>query len=382
MSTEFRPAHSPLGASGAERWMNCAGSVALLNHLDLPPSDEPDYRRDGTAAHAAIEKCAKGNLDAWEVMGEAFNGVEINQEIANAIQTFLDEVAAHVTPASKVYTEFGIDAPDFHKDFYGTLDCGIVTGSLMVIRDYKHGEGIMVDVEENPQIMYYAYGLLRHHPEVVDVSLGIVQPRGYHPDGAIRVWLTTADHIRTWAENVLKPAMVRTAMDNDLAAGDWCRFCPAKLVCPLMVSLFGAAMQSDPSKLVQLTDEAVDRDYTYLKAVKHYVKAFEADLLRRLTNGVKLANAKLVNKKADRVWKSGAAELAKASFGDEAFEPLALKSPAQLSATIGEAGKLFAKEYAYTPQTGYTVAPMNDKRPAAKVMSSSEAFAGLEEAAE
>lgn len=39
MSTEQRPAHSPLGASSAERWMNCPGSVALLKDLKMETTD-------------------------------------------------------------------------------------------------------------------------------------------------------------------------------------------------------------------------------------------------------------------------------------------------------------------------------------------------------
>ena len=36
--------HSPLGASGAERWMNCPGSVNLIKSMVLPESDEEDYQ--------------------------------------------------------------------------------------------------------------------------------------------------------------------------------------------------------------------------------------------------------------------------------------------------------------------------------------------------
>lgn len=374
MSTEIRPAHSPLGASSAERWMNCPGSVALLKDLHLPETDEPDYRAEGTAAHEAAAHCLNNGLDAWEVVGQTFNNIEIGQEIADAIQVFLDECRAHEVEGAKTYTEFGIDAPEFHPQFYGTLDRGTVVGPLMVIRDYKHGEGIMVDVEENPQIMYYAYGLLRHHPEVVDVSLGIVQPRGYHPDGPIRVWMTTAEHIRDWAENTLKPAMMRTALDNDLDVGPWCRFCPAKLVCPVLFSMFRAAMLADPKEVILRTNESADRDWKYLKGVEHYIKASKEDILARLNRGVVMENCKLVPKKADRVFKDGALEVLTAKLGtDGLYTVPEFKTPAQIE-KISPAAKKLVQEYAYTPQTGLTVAGMDDKRPAVKVMTTKEAF--------
>ncbi|MBO8865195.1 DUF2800 domain-containing protein, partial [Staphylococcus aureus] len=34
-----KPLHSPLGASSADRWIHCPGSVALIKALDLPRSD-------------------------------------------------------------------------------------------------------------------------------------------------------------------------------------------------------------------------------------------------------------------------------------------------------------------------------------------------------
>src|SRR5580765_4761035 len=62
-----RPAHSPLGASGAERWMNCPGSVSLLKLVSPGvESDEPEYRTHGTAAHQLLAHCLTEKLDAWE----------------------------------------------------------------------------------------------------------------------------------------------------------------------------------------------------------------------------------------------------------------------------------------------------------------------------
>lgn len=392
MSTEVRPAHSPLGASSAERWMNCPGSVTLIKNLDLPQSDEPDYRRDGTAAHAALEECMRNDMDAWEVVGQEFNGVKIDAEIADAIQVFIDTVRAQKTPGCLTYIEFGIDAPDFHPQFYGTLDCGVVdnANATLYINDYKHGEGIMVDVEENPQIMYYAYGLLRHNPLIERVVLRIIQPRGFHHDGPVRMWETTADHINQWAADVLRPAMLATELDHDLDAGSWCRFCPAKLVCPLMKGLFGAAMMADPKELITFSDDMLDKSYPYREAVKHYLKAMEEQALIRLNGGKTFTNFKLVNKKANRVFKSGpvsieegetvheykdVSELFAARFGATAFEPAVIKSPAEMS-KLSPIAKKLVHEFAYTPQTGLTVALTDDNRPAVKVQTTGEMFAG------
>src|SRR6185312_11747702 len=119
------PVHSPLGASSAERWLNCPGSVALLKKLDLPESDEPDYRRDGVAAHEAAAHCLTNGLDGWEIIGSKFHEVEINEEIANAVQLYLDTVRPLTAkPGVHVYVEQRVQFPE-HALGYGTVDGGV-----------------------------------------------------------------------------------------------------------------------------------------------------------------------------------------------------------------------------------------------------------------
>jgi hypothetical protein len=384
MATEVRPAHSPLGASSSERWMNCPGSVALIKALAITiETDEPEYRTKGTSAHSVGYVCLTQNIDAWELAGETHGKHEVDLDIMNAIQMYLDECRRIVAenPGGTEYNEFHIDAPEFHKDFYGTLDRGYVVKNLMFIRDYKHGEGIAIDVEFNPQLMYYAYGLLRHHPEVDTVNLGIVQPRGYHADGPIRTWEVSAESIREWAENTLKPMMDRTALDSDLLPGPHCRFCPAKLVCPVLVSLFGAAMQADPKEIINLSMASIGRSYDMIDGVKFYIKALEAEMMRRLGTGDTSEFAKLVNKKADRVWKDGAKEAFLLKFSEGIYTERKMRSPAQME-ELGQEAKSLVKTWAYTPQTGLTVARYDDRRSAIKITKPSEQFAGMAQAVE
>src|ERR1700727_2494339 len=215
MSAEQRPVHSPLGASGAERWMNCPGSVTLIKELDLPESDEPEYRALGIDAHEASAYCLKEKHDAWEIIGEKFYGVEVDNEMATAIQVYLDAVRpAMGLQDAVVYIEHGISYKDVEghltelidpransllkKYFYGTGDCCVVHGGgkRMAVTDYKHGEGIIVEAVENPQLMYYAFGFLLLHPDVEIVMLRIVQPRTF--DEPVKKWVTDAAHIRDW----------------------------------------------------------------------------------------------------------------------------------------------------------------------------------------
>src|ERR1700733_714869 len=161
--------------------MNCPGSVALRRRLDLPPQDDPEYRRAGTAAHTVLANClhsthSDDQLDAWELIGVEYEGVKIDERMANAVQVALDICRKLASPPhAVVYVEEQLHSPA-HPDFWGTVDFGVVADSLLNIVDFKYGEGIAVEVADNPQLKYYAWLLLERHPDVRKVVLRIVQP--------------------------------------------------------------------------------------------------------------------------------------------------------------------------------------------------------------
>jgi len=367
--------HSKLGASGSERWMNCAGSVALLKHLDIAEeTDEPEYRSEGTSAHGAAAHCLQTGEETFEIIDRQFGKHKVTAEMASAVGAYVRNCLGLVEPGDEVLIETGISAPDFHPDFFGTVDFSVVKLLLKMlkIRDFKYGIGIAVDAEWNSQLMYYAYGIVRkllarapaNDLTGWNVEIGIVQPRAFHSAGPIRTWTISVDDLIKWAEETLKPAMLATALDADLNAGSWCRFCPAKLVCPLQEALFGAAMQADPKRIVRLTDASLGRSYQYIAAVKKYIDALQTEVLRRLEAGAKVDGVKLVNKKANRVWKADAENELKVTFGaDVIYTKPTLKSPAEIE-ELGEDAAAKVKGLAYTPQSGLTVALLSDKRPA------------------
>lgn len=391
MSAEQRPVHSPLGASSAERWMNCPGSVSLIKELDLDDTDEPEYRGLGIAAHEAGAHCLKNKLDAWEVVGEKFHNFEVDENMAHAIQVYIDTVRPVMEKEGAiVYVEHGLAYAQkdgavaeiidpradslLKKYFYGTGDCCVVRPSdrYMDVIDYKHGEGIIVEAENNPQLLYYAFGFLLLHGEVETIRIRIVQPRTF--DEPVKTWIVKADFIRDWVADKLVPAMQLTEIDGaELDAGSWCRFCPAKLICPMMSSLFGAACTANPKAIVPFSDATLGRSYQYREAVKFYLKAMEDEVYRRLNLGGAVPGCKLVPKKANRVFKPEAPAKFKEKFGGDAFTKPELKSPSEME-KIGAAAKELVREYAYTPQTGLTVATDDDKRIAVKVETTQQAF--------
>jgi hypothetical protein len=356
--------------------MKCVGSVALIRQLELHETDEPEYRAEGTAAHWGLATALEAGEDAYMVVGQKHeNGVIITPDMARAIQTFIDFARPLMVNAVARYIEYPMARPEFHKKFFGTVDFAAVNGTTLDIADFKFGEGVAVEVGENVQTMYYAYGVLALHPEVENVRITIIQPRiTWHPGGVVRSWECSAQYLRDWASGVLQPSMVR-ADNNDggLVQGEWCRFCPAKLVCPVLRGLFEAAVRADARQVVTLTDADIDRDYPLLSGAKQYIKAFEGEAFRRANNGAEFEEIKLVKMKADRAWKPEAKDVFVSNFGDEAFEPASLKSPARME-KIGDAAKRLVHEFAFTPDSGLTLALKGDKRVGVKVKTNAELF--------
>src|ERR1017187_9076290 len=133
--------HSHLGGSGAERWMKCPGSVGLLAQLNLPESDEPDYRAEGTAAHeAAAYALATQGMDAWELVGMKFHDIDITPDMANNIQIYLDTCRGDEDGGSQFGIEERVSFPE-HPAGFGTVDHYVVVddGKTLKIKDYKNG---------------------------------------------------------------------------------------------------------------------------------------------------------------------------------------------------------------------------------------------------
>ncbi len=370
--TEQLPAHSPLGGSAAERFLNCKGSTMLIRSLKMDASDDSEYAAEGTLAHETAAKCLTDRCDAWELIAD-----KVTAEMSEAVQVYLNTVRPLMDKAAGVRIERKFHRPDLHPQYYGTADlaCYFQDDKTLDITDYKHGVGIVVEVDENPQLMYYAYGLLDAYPDTEWVKLRIVQPRGFHHDGPVREWQCSVDFLRSWAEVDLLPAMREAELDNSLDAGEWCRFCPAKLVCPLLVGLFGAAAKYDPQQLVNVSHENLGRQYEQIKGVKFLIKAIEQECKARLEKGTEPEEigVKLVASRADRIWKDGAEEILKARLGADAYSKPELKSPKAIE-DLSSANKAITKEYAYVPTRGTSLALLSDKRPAIKVKTAAETF--------
>lgn len=79
-----------------------------------------------------------------------------------------------------VLIEQRVDFSRWVEQGFGTSDAILISDGTMHVIDYKHGLGILVSAEDNPQMKCYALGALELFDDIYDidtVSMTIYQPR-------------------------------------------------------------------------------------------------------------------------------------------------------------------------------------------------------------
>lgn len=361
--------------------MNCPGSISLF-HAVTTEEDESEYAAEGTIAHRIAELCLARGYNADDFMLPRLDVVVPEGFEFAAVQAYIDFCRSKVTKDTEVFIEYHVGAEEAlrpHPDFYGTLDFAAHDpNKSLVLVDLKFGAGVSVQAHENPQQMYYAFGFVLEHPDIPNdfpVEINIFQPRIGWED-PVRTYNTTAGALRKWGHETLLPAMGDAVSMPDLKAGEWCRFCPRRVQCPLLQGMFKVAATMGVDSIPQLQTPALGQEWLQIEAVKIYIKAVEIETYRRLSLGQEVEGTKLIEKRSIRVWKPGATDVMELTLGDEAFNPRELRSPAELE-KLGGIAKDVTKEWAYFPKTGYTVAAASDPKPAVKVETPAETFAHI-----
>lgn len=424
MAEEKDAAHSTLGPSAAKRWMNCAGSVALVARL---PKQRSGYAAaEGVVAHALHEEFHTGKIDGLELVArigtvvvQEGHDVEVTEEMIDSAVNYHAAVEADVAsleeraaakrskdparPGPKVVslTEVKVKADkSIDERVWGTADKIVYRkGDTLIIRDLKFGKGL-VEVEENEQMALYAIAVMDTEAgwAFEKVVLIIDQPRAPHEDGRERRWETTVEWLKAFAVKA-KAAAARTLDPNaPVVPGPWCdsTYCAARAVCPALHKQAASSAMvafSDPvptllpeqTKSIEkraaafmsmrldevrlMSDEQVLEAYKWKEPTTGFFDAVEEYLHERQLAGKPVPGTKLVNGRSMRAWVNPD-EVAQ-KFGAVAWEKKLL-SPAKLEAVVGK--KAGVDEMTYKPEPKKLLVLSSDPREAARV-SAQEAFA-------
>ena len=229
--------HALLSASGAHRWLHCTGSPLL--EKDFPDSTSV-YAQEGTLAHYLCElklMAYTGEITKRKLtsMKNKLMKSELWQpEMDSTSEAYLDyikDITMSYTVKPVILIEKKVDFSRYVPEGFGTADCLILAGDTLHVVDYKHGKGVVVDADHNPQMMLYALGAMSELSLLYRfkfVHMTILQPRVNN----ISEFTMTAEELTEWGETVVKPkAEAAISGNGTFEAGDWCRFCRAKRQC-------------------------------------------------------------------------------------------------------------------------------------------------------
>ncbi len=388
--------HSRLGPSGASRWIACPGSIRLVESLNLKET-ESTYAREGLAAHALAAMCLDTGADPGAHIGkvmEDYHDFPVTEEMADAVKVYVDYVRIgldRIPNAALFEIEHRFDLSWVHPDIFGTADAYLYDHETktLCVYDYKHGMGVSVGAEWNPQLMLYALGALRDvwgqrkkffpaedasvgmTDMVKEVVICIVQPR-VKGEPSVKEWRTTPDDLLFWAQTVVSSAARRVDQDDAfLSLGDHCKFCGAAAVCPEKVAaarrLFenGATLPAPDS----LAPDAIEANLRIAENLSTWHGQILGYMKTQMEGGIQFPSYKLIRKFGNRAWVD--ADVAKATFkpllGNKVFVERKILSVAQMEKAL-KAKSVFDpsafNEFVEKPDRGLVVAPMDHKSPA------------------
>lgn len=371
--------HSKLGASSAYRWFICPGSVRLAEMV--PPSKSSPDADLGTAAHMLGEACLLKNKNAAEYIGQVFNEkFEITEHIAESIQLYIDAVRGVTLRGSDMGVEEPFHLDWLHPDLFGTNDAFVARHfDELFVFDYKNGYKF-VDVEWNPQLLYYALGAAKRYEfDFSKITLIVVQPNAPSSDGPVRAWSLTPEELEQWAYEVLLPKAKATEDPNaPLVAGNHCYYCPAaamdpttgKSFCPALDKKVKEMAIADFAEAKPILPEPQNLTPAQLRDVLAHAEMFEtwlghvrafahAEALRgRIPEGYKMVRGVKHRKWIDE---KKVEEVLKDKYGDIIYKS-SLKTPAQMEKELGKVALPLLNQLWEKPEGELTLAPESDRR--------------------
>jgi len=375
-------AHALLSASSAHRWMSCTPSARLEQDFE---DRETEAAAEGTAAHALCEHKLKKALKMRSKKPVSkYDCDEMDEYTDDYVQFVLEaiEEAKQYCKDPTILIEQKLDFSCYVPEGFGTGDCLIVSDKVLHIIDFKYGQGVLVEAQENPQMMLYALGALRLFDFIYNIdtiSMTIFQPRREN----VSTWAISVDELNQWAENTLKPkAKLAFSGDGDFVPGSWCQFCKAAIKC--------RARAEDNLRLAQhefklpplLTDVEIEDILLKLDDLTKWAKEILAYAQEAaIEHGKEWHGFKLVAGRTNRKYTDEAA-VAQAAI-DAGYKDIYKKS----LISITEMEKLMGKKtfseilgnFVEKPQGKPTLVPASDKRVAINVTGADKDFNEIKE---
>lgn len=358
--------HALLSASSSHRWLNCPPSARLCEQYEDKGSR---YAAEGTDAHSLCEYRLKTALEirAKDPTPDLSYYNEEMEECANGYAAYileLVETAKQICSDPVVLIEQRLDFSRYVEGGFGTGDCVVIADGTLHIVDYKHGQGVLVEAEGNPQMMLYALGALEIFDGIYDidtVSMTIYQPRREN----ISTYTVFKESLYQWAEEILKPmAELAYAGNGEFLCGNWCQFCKAKHECRARAERNMELAKYDFKMPPLLEDDEIetiliriDELVSWASDIKDF--ALQAAVSGKQWNGWKLVEGRSNRRYTDETVVSNAVS----KSGYDPYERKVLGITAMTTMLGKKRFDELLGSYIEKPQGKPTLVPESDKRP-------------------
>ncbi|WP_296561252.1 DUF2800 domain-containing protein [uncultured Acetobacterium sp.] len=359
--------HALLSASSSHRWIRCPPSARLCENFADKGSD---YAKQGSEAHSLCQFKLESMLgikitdptadlsfydEEMEDCAENY-ALYVMEQVAKAKETCADPV---------VLIEQRLDFSRWVESGFGTGDCVIIADGTLSVIDYKHGKGILVEAENNPQMLCYSLGAVELFDGIFDfdtINITIYQPRREN----ISTFTLSKAELLQWADDVLAPAArLAYAGEGEFESGEHCYFCKAKATCRKRAECNLELARYDFAPPATLEDEEIEAILLKVDDLVSWASDVKAFALQAAISGKEWAGWKLVEGRANRKYidETAVAEAVVAA-GVNPYEHKLLGITAMTS-ILGK--KRFEKvlgQLICRPQGKPTLVPESDKRPA------------------
>lgn len=260
-------------ASGLYRLSHCPASFDM--EKASPPEEESEDAASGTRIHAVLAVAPGADInaltasevetldmcidqearliEAWDVPSRNDYGavdVRIDRELRLGLTAFGNVVEADQTAADFVFT--------------GQADLILSKDGKALVIDYKTGRGKTPVAADNPQLAGLAV-LVSKWLKVENVRVAIIQPWAGKP--------TVADYganglklAESWLHEVLYSAS--KAMPQDVASGDWCKFCLAQAGCEAFKNTQLTKVEALNPMTIAGADDETQRKALFVRAME------------------------------------------------------------------------------------------------------------------
>ena len=353
---------SIVGGSTAKRVINCPGSVALV--AKMPPKPSSKYADEGTLLHNVIAEIVMEGHPPEHYLGTKYEDQTLTQELIDdklkPALAALDQIDPN--QEMEIEAETSVNFGDLLPGVFGSTDLIGRLGTRAVVLDWKFGDGVAVEVEENPQLMFYAAAAMRTPSAqwafegATEIEMVIVQPP------AVKRWVTTPERIAAFELQLVQAVKASEKPNAKLEVGDHCRWCAAKPVCPQMT---GAVDRALKMKIEAIEPERLGKYLANADMLEQWITDLRALAFAMLESGAPVPGYKLVAKRATRSWTDetkAKAELLKSLPESEVVE-MSVISPAKAEKALKKRKIGLPDDLVVAISSGNTLASVDDPRP-------------------